>query len=263
MFDQLVKLEPVSHTYTDGVGNKYLSVSALLSMLSEPFQKDMIAGFVAKKRGVSKETVIAEWDKKRNDAAVHGTRIHNALELYSDFKQVKDEDLELKDAITSIIHEYSRYKECKNEVCLYSKRYRVAGTTDKICILSGRKDCDVDIADFKTNLSKPIQYFSEYKKNLFAPLDHLQDCNFIKYSLQLSLYAYMFEELTGRRVRQLFIHMIPPPDVREDGSLDFSPLLQHRRIPVYYAKTDVKLLLDRYEGDILNKVNEVSFITEL
>ena len=263
MFPANVTLEPISHVYKNKQGDKYLSVSALLSMLSEPFAKDSIAGFVAKSRGVSKEQVIAEWDKKRDDAANHGTRIHEAIERWSDFKTVKEGDEELADVIKSINGEYSKYNKSHNEVCLYSDKYRIAGTTDKICVISKTEGCDVDIADFKTNLSKPIQYFSEYKKTLYAPLNHLQDCNFIKYSLQLSLYAYMFEELTGRRVRQLYIHMIPPPIIKEDGSYDFSSLMEHRKIPVYYAKGDVKLLLEHYSSAILEKVNQQSFITEL
>lgn len=264
MFPQNVILEPISHVYKNKQGDKYLSVSALLSMLSEPFAKDTIAGFVAKSRGVSKEVVIAEWDKKRDDAAAHGTRIHNCLETYSDFKKVADEDKELEEMAKFVNSTYSKYNKCHNEVTLYSDKYRIAGTTDKICVISKTENCDVDIADFKTNLSKPIQYFSEYKKTLYEPLNHLQDCNFIKYSIQLALYAYMFEELTGRRVRQLYIHMIPPPIINEDGSMDYSPLLNHQRIPVYYAKNDVKLLLEHYSSAILEKCKqEESFITEL
>jgi hypothetical protein len=234
LFPNKVQLEPVSHKYYDGEGKQYISVSKVLSLLSEKFE-DTIAYARA-----SDET-RAEWKKKGKDAADHGTNIHNALELYNKTGQILIENAHLEEAIKSIIGEYKEYHQSHDEVCLYNEEYRIAGTTDKICVLSNRKDSDVDLADFKTNISKGIYYYSDYKKRLFSPFDHLQDCNYVKYSFQLSIYAYFFECLTGRRVRQLYIHFIPPHD-----------MLQHKKIPVMYMKNDVKLLLETYRYQILS-----------
>jgi len=236
LFPNKVKLEPEQHKYFDSLGNQYISVTTLLKHISEKFEDT-----IAYKR--ASEQTRAEWKQKGKDAADHGTRIHNALELYSETGQVLKENEDLLPAIKSILGEYSDYNKTYDEICLYNEEYRIAGTADKICALSNRKDCMVDISDFKTNISKGIQFYSDYNKRLFEPFDHLQDCNYTKYSFQLSIYAYFFEQLTGRKVRQLYIHFIPPDN-----------MLNHRKIPVLYLKNDVKLLLETYKKKVINEI---------
>lgn len=237
LFPNKVKLEPVQHKYFDADGNEYMSVTTLLKNISEKFEDT-----IAYKR--ASDATRAEWKEKGRVASDHGTRIHNALELYSQTGQILEENSDLEAAIKSISAEYGGYNKSYDELCLYSEKYMVAGTTDKLCTISNRRDCDVDIADFKTNISKGIQFYSDYNKRLFPPFDHLHDCNYVKYSFQLSIYAYFFEQLTGRRVRQLYIHFIPPDD-----------MLKHRKIPVLYMKNDVKLLLDTYAPKKSNFIN--------
>lgn len=239
LFSSDVVLEPISHTYQNSKGEQYLSVSKFLGLLSEKFEDTP-----AYQR--ADELTRLQWKEKGRAAANHGTTIHNALELYSQTGQILSENAFMEEAIKSITSEYKDYHQSHDEICLYNNEYRVAGTADKICLLSNRKDSEVDIADFKTNISKGIQFHNDYKKRLFHPLDHLQDCNFVKYSLQLSLYAYFFEQLTGRKVRKMWIHFIPPHD-----------LTKHYKIPVMYLKNDVRLILEYYKPQIMNIVEPV------
>lgn len=238
LFPIKVKLEPVSHKYYDNQGRQYLSVSKVLSLLSEPFDRG-IAKFTAKKRGVSEEEVLAEWDKVRDDAANHGTRIHDALETYAKTGQILVENAHLEAGIKSVLAEYEDYNISHEEVCLYDEEFMVAGTTDKICVISNRKDSAVDIVDYKTNTRKGIEFFSKYNKNFYEPFSHLQDCNYVKYSFQLSIYAWMFQRLTGRKVRKMHLHFIP-----EDN------MLNHRIIPVMYMKNDVEMLFKTHGSKI-------------
>lgn len=244
LFPNKVSLESVSHVYTDVSGNQYVSVTTLLKFISEKFE-DTYAYSSA-----TPET-RAEWKEKGRAAADHGTRIHNALELFSNTGQILKENADLEEIVKSVSAEYNNYYKSYNEVCLYSEKYKVAGTTDKICAISNRKDCEVDLADFKTNIANGIQYYNKYKKRLYAPFDYLQDCNYVKYSFQLSIYAHFFEELTGRRVRQLYIHFIAP---------DFKT---HQKIPVMYMKNDVQLLLETYKGQIEELLNPIQNAFEI
>lgn len=238
LFPIKVKLEPLSHTYSCDEGNLYKSVTTLLKSISEKFEDT----FAYKNATEEKR---AEWKAKGTKAADDGTRIHNALELFAEMGQILPENEELRSAIESIHSEYKDYHKLHNEICLYNTDYKVAGTADRICAISNRKDCAVDIADFKTSGSKGIQFYSDYAKRLFPPFEHLHDCNYNKYQLQLSIYSYFFELLTGRKVRQLYIHFIP---------LD-NPM-NHRKIPVTYLKTDVLLLLEKYKEQIPVEINE-------
>jgi len=105
----------------------------------------------------------------------------------------------------------------------------------------------VGIADFKTNLKGHITFRSEYKKRLYPPLEHLQDCDYTKYCLQLSIYAFFFERLTGRKVRNIFVHFVPPLD-----------MLTHHKVQMPYLKTDVKILLDAYKEKNRNLVVQLN-----
>jgi len=239
LFPNLVRLEPVNHTYQNAKGQQFLSVSKFLGLLSEKFE-DTPAYARAN------DETRAQWKEKGRVAANHGTNIHNALELYNKTGQILIENAGIESVIKSINAEYKEYHQTYDEVCLYNEHYRIAGTTDKICSLSNRKDSEVDIADFKTNLKGVITMHSDYKKRLFYPMDHLHDCNYTKYSLQLSLYAYFFEELTGRKVRKMYIHYVPPAD-----------MMSHYKIPVIYLKNDVKMLLEHHKQNIINIVEPI------
>ena len=154
LFPANVVLEPVSHTYQDYLGNQYLSVSKFLGMLSEKFE-DTPAYARA-----SDET-RTQWKEKGRVAAEHGTGIHNALERYNQTGQILKEDAHMADAIRSITSEYKEYHQTYDEICLYNSDYRIAGTADKVCLVSSRKDSEFDIADFKTNLNKGIVFHSD------------------------------------------------------------------------------------------------------
>lgn len=234
MYPNVVTLEPESHKYYHGNGQEYLSVSRLLGLISEKFED------TAAYQRADEET-RAKWKEKGKVASDHGTAIHNALELYSKTGQILIENAHLEPAIKSISAEYKDYHQTYDEICLYNSEYRVAGTSDKVCIVSRSADSEVDLADFKTNMKGEITMYSKYRKRLFSPFDHLHDCNYTKYSFQLSIYAYFFEQLTGKRVRQLWIHYIPPHN-----------LLAHHKIPVIYMKSDVKILLETYRYQILS-----------
>lgn len=243
LFPEKVKLNHADHRYFSEDGEEYMSVSKFLKFISQPFE-DTYAYRVAD------DETKAKWAEKRDNAASHGTRIHNALEDYGKTGIVSADNQEFDSLIKSVIGEYGEYYKCYDEVCLYNDKYKIAGTTDKICAVSNRKTSYVDIADYKTN-GAGIDFFSKYGKNLYAPLDHLQDCNYIKYCIQLSLYAYFFEELTGRKVRRLYLHFIPPADP-----------MTHHKIPVMYLKNDIKLLLDLHANKVVQSTAKVEEITE-
>ncbi len=116
----------------------------------------------------------------------------------------------------------------------------VAGTSDKPMLKAISKTSPIDISDYKTN--EKIEFFNKRGTYLKYPLDYLQDCSYITYSLQLSLYAYFLECLTDRKIGRLFIHHIPIDDP-----------LSHKIIPVAYMRDAAIKLLDYY-NDIKNKV---------
>lgn len=93
-----------------------------------------------------------------------------------------------------------------NAVKVYSEQlvwideYKVAGTAD---LIIEHNDYEFSVGDFKTN--KSIDFFNKFGQHLLNPISHLSDCNYNIYSLQLSLYAYLFSLKSGKKCRKLFL----------------------------------------------------------
>lgn len=98
------------------------------------------------------------------------------------------------------------------ELMVWHNGYKIAGTADKVFIETIGNVRFIDIDDYKTNKKIDTQSYQnkatgEFSKML-APVNDLQDCNRIHYSLQISLYAYLLE-CFGYVVRNLkFTHLI-------------------------------------------------------
>jgi hypothetical protein len=236
MMEKIVTLEPNQHRYFDQFGNEYTSVSKVLECVKNKFDPDgRILKASAAKRGISPEELQAEWKGKGKTATDHGTRIHNALERFQQTFTILPEDADLEPLVKSINGLFFNYGITYEELVIHSEAYMVAGTADKVCWKSVKKDSAIDIFDYKTNISKGIQYEDSYRKYLKGPVSHLMDCNFNTYSLQLSLYAHMLQLTTGRPIGRLGIVFIPPGD-----------FLSWKLIPVPYMKLEAAALLDYF-----------------
>ena len=227
-----VKIEQANHTYSDDEGRPYISCSKFLGLFEPVFNREMFSKFSAKKKGVSQEVILREWDKTRDTAIDHGNRIHNTMEYYAKNFSMPAGEEELTPMVHSIMFDYKEYYQCYSEEVLYTK-YGIAGTSDKVLVVAKGKNSSLDVEDFKTNLSKGIESYNKYNKYFLGPISHLHHCNYNKYALQLSMYAYMLEEMLGRNIRALWLRYIPPQDK-----------MQHVRIPVPYLKKEIESMIE-------------------
>ena len=191
------------HSYTkDGI--PLTPVTNYIKTYVRPFDRLNIAKHTAKKRGISIEEVLAEWDKKRDDSCTLGNQIHKFAETYEkgNIPSIPQEEAVIKffaDLPDFILPVFSEFK-------IYSVFYKLAGTMDKLLYNSLTKN--FIIVDYKTN--------GDIEKNfkgqrLLAPFNNLLDTPFNHYQLQLSLYQLIFE-LTGHKVERRRIVWF-----REDG----------------------------------------------
>lgn len=227
LFEEKVALEPISHTYTDKEGNTYVGFSKVFESICKPFNKDFIAGLVAESGEKTKEQVIGEWDAKRDN----GTRIDDALGLYLETGLIKEADSDIKELIISVSAEYKKYKKNFSQVIVYNEERKTAGAIDRTFLFTYQKDANFGMSDYKCFEKDDLH---ERRGWLLEPFNHLPNSKFVKIAFQLSYYAFHFEELTGRKCNELFIHVI-------------NPLTQtHQKVFVPYLRNDVKLLLDVY-----------------
>jgi hypothetical protein len=215
----LIRFDEKTHSYYGENGKRYTSVTQLLKPYTPPFDPDgFIIKAVAKKEGVAEKDIRYKWNKERDEACDKGNRLHASIEAL-----VKKE----KPADEKIIEDFIRFKKenitgkLTAEEILYNDFYEVAGTAD----LPERFKHRVNVWDYKTN--KKIEYHNKYGVRMLGDLDFLEDCNYNKYSLQLSLYAKLLE-LKGLSVGKLTIlwfdseykvHPIPVPYMRDTAEL--------------------------------------------
>lgn len=204
-----IRLEKVEHRYFDQHGNEYDSVSRLLNRYGS-FDTDAISKRVADRKGVSQEEILKEWDKKRDSASDYGTLFHDAQEEYFHTGMVPEKAKHLKPLIEMVEKILFAYKTQLLEKTIASFKYGVAGTIDRLCYRQsfgkGFMGAPVlDLFDYKTNQAKGIQFKNDYGSYMKEPFDYLEDCNFVKYSMQLSVYAKMLEDEYGIKVGRLAI----------------------------------------------------------
>lgn len=191
-FNDITFLEE-EHTYFSGEV-PLIPVTNYIKSYVKPFDRMGNAKRVAAKRGLPIETILAEWDKKRDDACDKGNGVHKFAELYT------------KDSVPTTPYEHAVAQFFKDipdfivpvfgEFKMYSVDYKLAGTVDKL--FYNTLTNKFLVIDYKTNedLDKNFQ-----NQKLLYPFNSLLDTPFNKYQLQLSLYQILFE-LTGNQVER-------------------------------------------------------------
>lgn len=248
LFKNEVYLEPNEHKYFDSEGNQYISFSALYGKLVDKFDANSIARNIARNSDKSKDEILAEWQSKTDS----GTRVDKALELYAQTTTFLPDDEDLKYLVPVVLKKYEIYNKCLEQGIPYCKKYRVAGSWDKLSLVSNRKDSAFVLSDFKV-FEKGFDSLFKISgtKTLKAPFEHLPNTKYSKISFQLSFYSYLIEQLTGRRCERLFIDLIVPICNGYGKVVSFT----NQVVPVNYLKNDVKILLETFKTDILDMLN--------
>ena len=134
-----------------------------------------------------------------------------------------------------------------SEIVAFSHLYKVCGTIDVPVLNFIDKTFYID--DWKTNEKELKDQAGYYKKEngvvtdrwirtyetMKYPLNNLEQCDISTYTLQLSLYAFMVESITGFRCLGLTINHI-----NSEGE---------KRIQVPYLKKEAKLMLDHKDDE--------------
>lgn len=241
------------HKYLNvDTNEEYISCTTLLGLFKHKFDVDKMANLCAKKYGKTPDQIKQEWEINTKKSTDYGTLIHSCIEGYIKNDKTLIENNPYKDCC------YNGYKTVtnligniglKSEVLLYNDTYKIAGQSDIVQITNGfkKKRYDntvtptINILDIKTN--KKIEFFSEYDEYLKYPLEHLHNCNYNIYSLQLSLYAYILSTMNP----DMKIGLLSLIHYNKDDNIWIS-------IHCPYMLYEVKALLKIYkETKLLNK----------
>lgn len=187
------KFDEASHTYTLD-GKTVYGVTSFLNRFVKPFDSDYWSKKKAEEGGITQAEILAQWDAKRDRSCDLGHAVHNWIEdFYEKGKTELTKDAEANERVEKfkLIYE-SRLKQLESigsEIRVFSKKYGIAGTIDKLYIWEG----SVIIGDWKTN--KAIKTDKDFCfGKLLYPFEKYKENELNKYSLQLSMYQILLEE---------------------------------------------------------------------
>lgn len=249
LYKQDVYLDEDSHRYFDYEHREYMSFSRLYNFLVPKFDAQNVSRWITGGDEQAQEALLDQWQ----EATDEGTRIDKALELYAKNGLVLETDKDIAPVVKKVLEKYSVYNKCYEQLVVFNKAFRTAGSSDKCGVHSNRKTSDFDMSDFKC-FEKGISYEPKGQKWLNAPFDYLPNTKYTKISFQLSYYAWHLEQLTGRKCRRLFIDLIQPKKNDEGKVVAYS----NTQVPVQYMKHQVELLLDTFKDRILSELDPVS-----
>lgn len=228
----MVTFRASDHTYTNEKGEQYISVTTFLGKYKKPFDVETHAARVADRTGVTVDAVKQMWKDNTTSAQDRGTSIHKTMENFLLYGDVNKDNLDLTDSYTRIIGDFNRGSTVKSEMLLWNDDAKIAGTADVVIF----KGDSFAVLDFKTN--KQFNLHSKYGEKLLYPLDYLDSCEYNVYTLQLSLYAYMIEEMTGKTCR--FLKLLYLRDNLVDSTV---PSRFWREIPIFYSRSTIMDLI--------------------
>jgi hypothetical protein len=221
--------DPIAHSYKNQFTREiYISATSLINKFKKPFDVETVSKRVAEKEGVTQAEVKAKWKKINDDSKVYGQKIHSVIEEYNKDKTVAEgyEDLIKAYKNLNILDDSDRLLV---EEKIFNHSFKIAGTAD---IIRLEDKGGFSVFDLKTN--KKFNLFNQYAEYLLSPLSHLSACEYTTYALQLSLYAFMYQNMTGRNVNQLGVIYYN----KEDNEFVY--------YPVTYMKYDIEVMLKHH-----------------
>lgn len=208
--DKKFKFDEESHTYTYD-GKQMFGVTSFLHRFVKEFDEAYWLPKKAADLGITEQELKKQWDDKRNRSCDLGHNVHTYIETFYESKKpiLPKHDEEALERIAKFHSIYeSKLKQLTSvgsEIRVFSKRWNLAGTIDKLYLL---KKAGI-VGDWKTN--KKIKTDDDYTFNnyLLPPFNKLKENEINKYSLQISLYRLLLEE-AGIDTEYGFVCHLPP-----------------------------------------------------
>jgi ATP-dependent exoDNAse (exonuclease V) beta subunit len=206
-------------------GKNFQSVTTFIQTFKEKFDSEKWSKVTAEKTGQEQEQVLEEWKKLNDRANEIGHATHEWIEkFFKGIYQPIPKDFEIIDRIDKFHKIYyeklSQLKPVKFEQRVFSTKWKLAGTFDA---LFSYKD-QLVIIDWKTN--KKFDTENLYGKKLLTPFETEDECKLTEYSIQISLYALILEEI-GLKIKTGYVlYLGPDSDAKLYQFKDYRNLLR-------------------------------------
>jgi hypothetical protein len=190
----MITFNEEKHTYTNPLGELYISVTTLIGKFKEPFDAQAVFAKNPSKYAGKEEYYLNLWKKGNDVSKTVGTSYHKAIEKYL----LEGESEDLADYIKLFLENRVKKVKYKCEQLYYSDEYKVAGTCD---LRIDNEDGTISLVDWKTNLNLRKKVYN----NFTGILSNMQDSKINEYTIQLSIYALLLELSEGAKIKTLHI----------------------------------------------------------
>lgn len=199
-----IQFTAADHKYIskDDPTQKWLSATGLVELFKPNFNAEAQAIKSAKNKkskwyGMKPQDILDIWAGENKRAVTLGSWYHDQREqelIACDTIQRNGVDLPIfrpieQDGI-KLSPDQNIAAGIYPEHLVYLKSVRLCGQADRIEVVGNT----VNIYDYKTNKEIKLKSYVNWEgksNKLNAPLEHLDDCNFYHYALQMSLYMYI------------------------------------------------------------------------
>ena len=180
----------------------WISVTSLISLFKKPFDKETQATKSSKNKkskwyGLEPKQILEIWETNNSLALELGTWYHNQREadlLSCDTIGREGIDLNIFKPIeqdgVKIAPDQNLVEGIYPEHMVYLKSAGICGQADRIEVIRNF----VNVHDYKTNKEIRQESYRNWNgetERMLEPITHLDDCNYIHYALQLSIYMYI------------------------------------------------------------------------
>jgi hypothetical protein len=185
------------HSYINKLtGKRLISVTTLIKKLQIPFDEKRFLPLSAAKLNLTELEVLEEWKKQKEFGIEVGKLIHLYLENLFINKHIQiTTQLDIVDRLNLYKNfAYNYYNDHQHLLPVFYEKIitinNIAGQLDFLGY--NLKENIYTLRDYKTD--KKFRTENRYQKFKY-PINHLDDCEYNKYALQLSFYRYMLEPL--------------------------------------------------------------------
>ncbi len=152
------------------------------------------------------QEIIKLWSDESKKSSKLGTDMHKDIENF--YNTEKNPQLISKEFEYFLNFNNYITESCdiyRTEWSIYIEEVKLAGQLDALFKL--KNSDEFLLCDWKR--SKEIKMFNKFEKGLSC-LSHLDNCNFIHYSIQLNMYKYILEKYYDIKVSKMIIVILHP-----------------------------------------------------
>ena len=217
--DARVTFYEPTHTYTiDGSSKGIISGTGFLHQFFGHFNpKKTIDKMMkspkwpaSKYYGMTADQIEKQWSDSGKDASTKGTAMHLAIEQFMNGAlDVIDPEVKQTCEFQYFMNFWNDHgkdlEPYRAEWSVFSEDHRLCGQIDMLF----RRKSDGKFLIYDWKRSREIKTSNDWEKG-HAPLNHLDDCNYWHYTLQLNLYRWILEHLYGMEIAEMYLIICHP-----------------------------------------------------